>query len=132
MKYSEEFIAYNRMVHEVSGAVLEGKEIEKRAPLGEEPLGWLPLGWGSYSNNGSYRVKPRPVVVNGVDVPSPEVTLPAEGVQYYTPDAKESDGVNTIFSGDLENYDLRLLRRGLIHLTKENALKHAEALGFTK
>lgn len=126
MNYSDEFIAYNKMVHEVSGAVLEGNEIER-----EEHSGWIVKTRGTYHQDSHYRIKPGTVVVNGIDVPAPEVTMPAVGAQYYTPYAMEDTGVGAVKCVD-DRYDQLLLRRGLIHLTKENALKHAEALGFTK
>ena len=68
---------------------------------------------------------PRTITINGIDVPSPEVVAPAVGTQCWVPHLS-SEAIKYTWSGDA--YDRLDLVRGLIHLTKAAALKHAEAL----
>ena len=71
--------------------------------------------------------KPSTITINGIDVPSPEVVAPAVGTRYWWPD---------LFGGVMGTYstwyndeqDNQALARGIVHLTEEAALKHAEAL----
>lgn len=86
--------------------------------------------WG---DDYEYRRKPRTVNINGFEVPEP-VRSPLEKKQkYYIPVInlllKPCD--NHVWGGD--GFDECFLNRGLIHLTEEAAIKHAEALlSFTR
>lgn len=77
----------------------------------------------------NYRLKPRTININGFEVPEPLRNIPPCGTEYFLIDfLKVNDMTWT-------NYDdeLNWLKAGLIHLTRENAEKHLEALlSFTK
>lgn len=78
-----------------------------------------------------YRRRPRTININGFEVPEP-VSEPLEGGQEYW--------VGSIYSGRSnvlrwcnDSLDNRYLKSGLIHLTKEAAQLHIDALlSFTK
>ncbi len=71
--------------------------------------------------------KRRTITINGIDVPAPEVVAPADNTEYWWPDLFAEQGFSSScwYSDD---YDNRALARGLVHLTEEAAIKHAEAL----
>ena len=82
---------------------------------------------GGISDTLDWTLKPRTITINGIDVPAPEVVAPAVGTRYWWPD---------LFGGVICTYstwyndkqDKQALARGIVHLTKAAALKHAEAL----
>lgn len=77
----------------------------------------------------NYRLKPRTININGFEVPEPLMLAPVRGTECYfirTPYIERESYIG----GDT---DTKLLKAGLIHLTRENAEKHLEALlSFTK
>jgi len=85
--------------------------------------------WGLWLN---YRRKPRTILINGIEVPEPVRKELVDGTTYWrvsltNPDITMPEKWSSCI------YDTRHLERGLIHLTEENARKHAEALlSFTK
>lgn len=63
-----------------------------------------------------------------IHYPAPERTAPPEHFPYYYP-ALSGDDAHTlsgIWYGGKHEY--ALLKKGLVHRTKENAMKHAQAL----
>jgi len=85
----------------------------------EEPAVWR--------NDCEYRRKPRTVNINGFEVPEPVRTPLENGTIYYATYLFSLDeSVHTIWSGD--SFDIKCLEKGLIHLTEEAAIKHADAL----
>ena len=70
--------------------------------------------------------KAAPLNINGHLVPAPEREPLPYGTTYYTP--LLLDGKATTCAWYDDQTDHRLLNSGLIHLTKEAALKHAQAL----
>ena len=77
--------------------------------------------------------KPVPTInINGYEVPMPEREAPQEGTEYFFPAPHHDEGVYSYtWFGDA--YDNRLLAAGMVHLTKEAAQKHAQALlSFTR
>jgi hypothetical protein len=74
-----------------------------------------------------FRLKPRTITVNGREIVAGETVEPSFGTKYYA-----ADPYSTVFfsddkwSGWPEHHEW--LRRGLVHLTKENAIAHAKAM----
>ena len=63
-----------------------------------------------------------------IHYPAPERTAPQEHFPYYYPAVKGSDAyaLSGIWYGG--KHEIAMLRKGLIHRTRENAMKHAIAL----
>lgn len=81
-----------------------------------------------------FRIKPETILINGIEVPKPCSSPPAPETIYYIPyfEAEQIDYRFTSLSWDNDSYDLHMLKLGFVHLTKEAAIKHAEAvLSFT-
>lgn len=74
-----------------------------------------------------FRLKPRTITVNGREIVAGETVEPSFGTKYYA-----ADPYSTVFfsddkwSGWPEHHEW--LRRGLVHLTKGNAIAHAKAM----
>jgi hypothetical protein len=76
-----------------------------------------------------YRVKPRTININGIEVPEPVREPLEEGTRYWTCGA----GVVVAYTWVSDASDKGLLANGWIHLTKEAAETHHRALiSFTK
>jgi len=74
-----------------------------------------------------YRLAPRTILVNGVEVPSPEKVSPEVGATYYVPDQSEESLAYGFSWGD-DEMDARFLERGLVYLDKESAIARAKAM----
>jgi len=87
--------------------------------------GWL--------DNVEYRRKPQTININGFEVPEPvRVALKYEQEYYSVSDFMRADDC-TPYQWEGDEVDFRFLKCGLIHLTKEAAEQHANALlSFTK
>lgn len=81
-----------------------------------------------------FRIKPEVILINGIEVPKPCREPLKLGAVYYYPYLEGAvDNNYSCISWDDDAYDNRLLKLGLVHLTKEAAIKHAEALlSFTQ
>ena len=83
------------------------------------------LGHPEWAVTRKYRRKPKVILINGHEVPEPCRTPLKDGVFYWVPD---------IFSGAInrrwrdDGIDTRYLENGFVHLTKEAAEKHFDAL----
>lgn len=79
-----------------------------------------------------YRRKPKPININGYEVPEP-VREPLECDQeYWTVEFIGAD-LSDAYTWEGDDIDKRYLKRGVIHLTKEAAVLHAKALlSFTE
>lgn len=72
------------------------------------------------------------IEINGHKVPKPETEAPEFGTKFYAP-ILTGAGYITSCTWDDGIFGTCVLRRGLVHLTKEAAIKHAEALlSFTE
>ena len=71
-----------------------------------------------------YRRKPHTVLIDGIEVPKPETTAPKLGTMYWSAGPTRIDALK--WNGD--EYDVRVLEAGLVHLTKEAATLHRAAL----
>ena len=89
--------------------------------------GWLDVLEPNFNSDTKFRVKPKTISINGIEVPAPEQQALDTGTIYYMPSLLNS----TLFgccSWDNDGEDKRTLSRGLVHLTKEAAEQHAKAL----
>jgi len=86
----------------------------------------------AFSDWHEYRRKPRTILINGIEVPEPEREPLENNQEYFMTDLDPVRRTDPI-AWDNHDFDKKALRNGLIHLTKESAKKHAEALlSFTK
>ena len=78
-----------------------------------------------------YRIAPRMILVNGVEVPAGEKEAPSKGATYYIPDPGE-ESLAYDFSWSDDDMDARFLERGLVYLDKESAIARAKAMLITQ
>ena len=116
-------------VIELLRALADGKQIERRWG---GPDKWVDCDAGitlSYIADGhtpALRVKPEFIRFECV-VPRPLDCAPPKGTAYFIPDlGRESCVARQGWTGTAA--DCRALERGLVHLTKEDAYEHANAL----
>ena len=91
-----------------------------------EPPTWNPVN--------EYRRKPRTVNINGFDVPEP-VRSPLENgtIYYISYISAPDDALAWECKWRSDKYDFNYLKKGIVHLVEEAAIKHAEALlSFTR
>lgn len=118
-------------------AHLQGQKVECR---GAEAR-WLPLfpqfdnvSCGRIPEVGGiweFRLKPRTILVNGVEVPAPEKEAPADGAEYFVPQFLDIDAYEALYWKQ-DELDARLLERGLVYLDKESAMERAKAMIITQ
>ena len=70
--------------------------------------------------------KLRTITINGVEVPEPVREPLEQGQEYWLADPVSNIPLPDVWHDSQSNY--RLLEKGLIHLTKENANAHMEAM----
>lgn len=119
---------------EVAQSIMDGEEVEVFNELSEKWVDVLHFPHFRITDlpntpNQRYRIKPRTIMVGDMQVPEPvmEVSELEEGKAYYLPNPTRKD-FYVWSSWDGNSVDLRLLKRGLIHKTKEAAILHAKAL----
>lgn len=80
-----------------------------------------------YASEYEFRLKPRTITVNGREIVEGETVQPEHGKTYYMPitHTEEMYGWETWKSQD---WHICVFQRGLVHLTKENAIAHAKAM----
>lgn len=118
-------------------AHLQGEKVECR---GAEAR-WLPLfpqfdnvSCGRIPEVGGiweFRLKPRTILVNGVEVPAPEKEAPADGADYFIPVTTFED-LHDALQWDGSLIDSRWLKAGLVYLDKESAIARAKAMLITQ
>lgn len=79
----------------------------------------------------TFRLAPRTILVNGVEVPAPEKEAPKEGSAYYTPLPSKENRYNKELWDGCE-FDARVLAEGLVYLDKESAIARAKAMLITQ
>lgn len=85
-----------------------------------------------FTENYQYRRKPDVIKINGFEVPAPLKVAPKIGTAYSYANPSLED-FHITYTWDNDDFDKRLLQKGLIHLTKEAAIAHAKALlSFTQ
>lgn len=112
-------------------AIADGETIQSKDDFGD----WVSRGPATVLEEISdhehgpehYRVKPRTITINSHEVPEPLREAPEQGTDCWTPHlSAENPALFCRWNGD--NADHRWLARGLVHLTREAAQAHAEAL----
>ena len=79
-----------------------------------------------------YRRKPKTININGHEVPKPYRGEMKDGMYYYMPNFWGQSGYDS-YRWDSDHCEEITKSKGLLHLTKEAAIKHTEALlSFTK
>lgn len=91
--------------------------------------GWVDVAVLTFHEAAEYRLKPRTININGFEVPEPLRSVPAYGTSYFIIDLPDVEGMTWTNVPD----EYAWLKAGIIHLTREAAEKHLEALlSFTK
>lgn len=119
-------------------AHLQGERVEKRSALTNN-MEWVPLREGcdsatleqlldkNFGGACEFRLAPRTILVNGVEVPAPESEAPKKHTYFFLPDFE----MDSMFVEDYwvaSQDDNRLLERGLVYLNKEDAIARAKAM----
>jgi hypothetical protein len=74
------------------------------------------------------RDKQKTININGYDVPEPVRELPSDLTVYWCPSILSTTYMSHAFAWLNGEFDVALLKRGLVHLTKEAAELHSKAL----
>jgi len=84
------------------------------------------------NRDNKFRIAPKTIKINGHEVPEPYKEELEYGTEYFYPCISYPDGYGSFcWNGYDKNF--YHLNAGIVHLTKEAAIKHAEALlSFTK
>ena len=83
---------------------------------------------GKAGDPAEYRVKPSTIVVNGIEVPEPQRVAPADGTAYWLANVTSIEFDQFELCWDGVESEMTWLQRGLVHLSKENAIAHAKAM----
>ena len=70
---------------------------------------------------------PETIQIGGIHVPKPLMTPPPLGTRYWCA-MMDEDAMTYAFTWSGDRYDELALKRGMLHLTEENAVAHAKAL----
>ena len=79
----------------------------------------------------SFRIAPKTILVNGVEVPAPEKEAPPVDTEYFVPHCLDRDAYEAFYWAQ-DELDARLLERGLVYLDKESAIARAKAMLITQ
>lgn len=74
-----------------------------------------------------FRIAPRTILVNGVEVPAPEMVAPKVGATYYIPTPATGELWSERWN-QCEDVTARHIERGLVYLNKEDAIVRAKAM----
>ena len=83
---------------------------------------------GEAGDPAEYRVKPDTIMVNGIEVPGPLRVAPADGKPYWIANITSVEFDQFELCWDGIELEMTWLQRGLVHLSKENAIAHAKAM----
>lgn len=78
-----------------------------------------------------FRLAPRTILVNGVEVPAPEKCAPKDGDVYFVPQP-DYDEYAQGFKWTGHDCELRFLSLGLVYIDKESAIARAKAMLITQ
>ena len=84
-----------------------------------------------FANACQFRIAPRVIVVNGVQVPAPETKAPKHDQEYFISDPTCEDGFSEFFWVN-DKTDNTYLRLGTVYLDKESASASAKAMLITQ
>lgn len=82
---------------------------------------------GFLKNDFEFRIAPKLIKIGNVEIEAPENQTPPAGAKYYVTDLV-LPGYHYIFTWHNTDHDLAKLRRGVVHLSPENAIAQAKAL----
>lgn len=126
----------NYMKHVHADLMMKYAEIAQRDPkpwtyfqVSDDSVKWFNcVQEVQFLSKNNYRLKPRTINVNGFEVPEP-IRQMSVGNIYYIVKTPFVEGITC----NSEPYETQLISSGVVHLTRENAEKHLEALlSFTK
>ena len=120
-------------------AHLQGEKVEVRT---DPSYAWMDFGYGvshvtireinEFSKSPfEYRIAPRTILVNGVEVPAPEKNAPSTGTPYFLPCITTED-LCTKITWDGGCADNLWLARGLVYMDEESAIARAKAMLITQ
>lgn len=119
---------------EVVQAILNGEKLEYYSESFKvwkelQYLPVIPINALNSRHSNNYRIKPKTILIGSMEVPEPvqDASEFEEGETYYIPITGSRDFYGSYRWGD-DSAELRLLKRGLIHKTRDNAIIHAKAL----
>jgi hypothetical protein len=110
------------IVKSLATAMADGKVVE----IHEADTGWERVESLHFYEDMEYRIRDF-MDVNGFNVPVPETIAPIKGSAYYIPSVYTFEWYTVDFWQGTES-NFRHLDRGILHLSKEGAVKHAKAM----
>ena len=109
-------------------AIADGKQIQYRYSSGWIDTGYIDILGLLYNKvDCQFRIKPKTININGIEVPEPMREEPKKGTQVWVADLMNAGEVTcTSWYSGVAHKDY--LKNGLCHLTEEAATIHANAL----
>lgn len=86
---------------------------------------------GDFGGACEYRLAPRTIIVNGVEVPAPESVAPEHGGRYCIPVPHASEKFSCFTWCD-DRVDNAYLSEGLVYLREDQAIARAKAMLITQ
>lgn len=111
-------------------ALIDGKQIRWKFKRSEK---WNLLDDHDISlkdilcNEVEFSLAPEMITIGDVSFPKPETKEPKPYTNYFFPNFNNSNLVD-FHKWTSDEFDYKLLKAGLVHLTKENAIAHVKAL----
>ena len=121
-------------IQEALQAIIDGKKVEIRGVNASQNDDWKPLDERETHirvlTNGlfMFRLAQEMITVGGISFPAPEGEPLEPGTRYWITRLGYMHYIPNAITWAGDSYDRTCLKRGLIHLSKENAVAHAEAL----
>lgn len=84
-----------------------------------------------FANACQFRIAPRTILVNGVEVPAPEQAAPDYGATHYVPMPSWAD-FYAERRWDTSDDHIHSLKCGLVYLNKDDAINRAKAMLITQ
>ena len=114
-------------------AIADGKQIQYRYSSGWIDTGYIDILGLLYNKvDCQFRIKPKTININGIEVPKPMRETPKDDVSFWLADPTNQTGVCE-FKWHPCSTHKGWLEAGFCHLTKEAATIHANALlSFTR
>jgi hypothetical protein len=92
---------------------------------------WVDYLFCEFAHYQDWKILPKTILINGIEVPEPEMKNILHNQKYYLVDILNSKVSYGIWEGGYK--DFQWLNYGLIHLTEEAAIIHRDALlSFTQ
>lgn len=130
MTFKEALIAHLQG-EKVEAKGLDGVWRSMRDATSELPMAVIYLQDSAFSKC-EFRLAPRTIMVNGVEVPAPESVAPKEGCFVYVADPTSNlHHFSVKWVSVCEEY-IEYLQRGLVYLNKESSIARAKAMLITQ